>query len=292
MNDAVHFVVRLIGILEDTVFDTELKIFMAKLALVSAVKFEVKLVVLHGKAGELMGAFSIASHDMPLSGYVISFVGDGDVNIDMDDVPHAPIVDVFDTVYDAIQGQPVVQFRCQAGESRSCTLLIAMYMKIEGLPLVDAMCKVKKQHPRVSVNDGFKYQLQIYKEMNCRIDKMYPPYRKFKAWSLMCTRESHGCFSDQFEPDPMHASTRHLRCGQCRRKLVIYDPSNDHRHCSKSYMVPPTQWMQVSELQGKLKCPRCQQKVGAYLWQGRECTCGEFVAPYFSLSASKVDLMD
>jgi dual specificity phosphatase 12 len=44
-----------------------------------------------------------------------------------------------------------------------------------------------------------------------------------------------------------------------------------------------------SELDGKLECPKCNSKVGAYAWQGMRCSCGMWVTPCFSVGKSKVD---
>jgi dual specificity phosphatase 12 len=43
------------------------------------------------------------------------------------------------------------------------------------------------------------------------------------------------------------------------------------------------------ELDGKLECPKCTSKVGAYAWQGMRCSCGKWVTPCFTLGKSKVD---
>jgi len=43
------------------------------------------------------------------------------------------------------------------------------------------------------------------------------------------------------------------------------------------------------ELEGRLECPKCSSKVGAYAWQGLQCSCGKWITPAFSLAKSKVD---
>ena len=43
------------------------------------------------------------------------------------------------------------------------------------------------------------------------------------------------------------------------------------------------------KLDGRLECPKCATKVGAYAWQGMRCSCGMWVTPSFSLAKSKVD---
>jgi dual specificity phosphatase 12 len=59
------------------------------------------------------------------------------------------------------------------------------------------------------------------------------------------------------------------------------------------FFLEPQDWMQStldkSELEGKLECPKCSSKVGAYAWQGMRCSCGIWVTPCFSVGKSKVD---
>ena len=59
------------------------------------------------------------------------------------------------------------------------------------------------------------------------------------------------------------------------------------------FFLEPQDWMQSTidqgELDGKLECPKCSSKVGAYAWQGMRCSCGKWVTPCFSLGKSKID---
>jgi dual specificity phosphatase 12 len=44
-----------------------------------------------------------------------------------------------------------------------------------------------------------------------------------------------------------------------------------------------------ADLDGKLECPKCASKIGAYAWQGLRCSCGRWITPCFSLAKSRVD---
>lgn len=59
------------------------------------------------------------------------------------------------------------------------------------------------------------------------------------------------------------------------------------------FFLEPLDWMQAtidqSNLDGKLECPKCSSKVGAYAWQGLRCSCGRWITPCFSLQKGKVD---
>lgn len=59
------------------------------------------------------------------------------------------------------------------------------------------------------------------------------------------------------------------------------------------FFVEPVAWMrpelEKGQLEGKLQCPRCSCRVGAYHWQGMKCSCGTWVTPAISLQKSRVD---
>jgi len=46
-----------------------------------------------------------------------------------------------------------------------------------------------------------------------------------------------------------------------------------------------------SSTEGKLCCPKCEQKIGAFNWAGCQCGCGAWVTPAFYLQTGKVDVM-
>ncbi|KAL0486796.1 dual specificity protein phosphatase [Acrasis kona] len=51
---------------------------------------------------------------------------------------------------------------CREGRSRSCTLIIAYLMKIEGWSLLKAYKHMEAIHPKLNINNGFKLQLMTY----------------------------------------------------------------------------------------------------------------------------------
>jgi dual specificity phosphatase 12 len=65
-------------------------------------------------------------------------------------------------------------------------------------------------------------------------------------------------------------------------------------NCS-SYFTEPLSWMssqlEDGQLGGRLVCPnkKCGAKIGSFDWAGLQCSCGAWVTPGFSISASKVD---
>ncbi|CAB3373473.1 Hypothetical predicted protein [Cloeon dipterum] len=63
--------------------------------------------------------------------------------------------------------------------------------------------------------------------------------------------------------------------------------------CSATLFVEPLAWMLPTishQPQGKLLCPKCKVKLGAYSWlSGCQCPCGVKQAPAFYLVPSKLD---
>ncbi|KAL2169014.1 hypothetical protein VTG60DRAFT_6587 [Thermothelomyces hinnuleus] len=94
-----------------------------------------------------------------------------------------------------------------------------------------------------------------------------------------------------------------LRCKKCRRVLATGPFIVPHqgrgagaeRSGCPHYFVEALSWMrpilEEGELDGRLTCPnaKCSASIGRYAWQGFKCSCGEWVAPAFSLQTSKVD---
>lgn len=62
--------------------------------------------------------------------------------------------------------------------------------------------------------------------------------------------------------------------------------------CS-SYYLEPVQWMSecISNggVEGKLHCPQCDAKIGAFNWYGMQCSCGNWTSPGFSIQKKQVD---
>ncbi|XP_065364570.1 dual specificity protein phosphatase MPK-4 [Calliphora vicina] len=64
-------------------------------------------------------------------------------------------------------------------------------------------------------------------------------------------------------------------------------------YCQNILFVEPIAWMQhiSNNTQGRLNCPKCEQKLGNYSWiNGCQCPCGEEISPAFYLIPSKVEL--
>lgn len=69
------------------------------------------------------------------------------------------------------------------------------------------------------------------------------------------------------------------------------DQTKEGEECYESLFIEPVEWMRghVETSEGKLACPKCQSKLGSFVWYGEPCPCGAWVAPAFHIQRSKVD---
>jgi len=57
-----------------------------------------------------------------------------------------------------------------------------------------------------------------------------------------------------------------------------------------SYFLDEMPWMgKCDSNSGKLFCPHCQARIGAWYWSGTQCSCGEWCTPAFQISKTRVD---
>lgn len=57
--------------------------------------------------------------------------------------------------------------------------------------------------------------------------------------------------------------------------------------------IEPMEWMgeSVKGVEGKLMCPGCKCKIGAFNWYGMQCSCGSWNSPAFTIPRKVVDEM-
>ena len=113
-----------------------------------------------------------------------------------------------------------------------------------------------------------------------------------------------------------------VRCRRCSRLLALTEHTIPHEHgagarsfgiqkqrkgdargvgpggggwqCT-SLFVEPIAWMgdalHDGAVSGKLACPKCAGRLGAFNWAGEQCGCGCWVTPAFQLHVSRVDVL-
>ncbi|XP_011614611.1 dual specificity protein phosphatase 12 [Takifugu rubripes] len=204
---------------------------------------------------------------------------------------------------------------CQAGRSRSATIVTAYLMKKYQLSFPEAYHRLMVVKKDVAVNRGFEEQLCLYEAMQCQVDTCDPLYKQYRLTKIAekYPNDLHCVLSDIFAVDPAQSNSSDVsyRCRKCRTTLFCSSNilshlvgngslSFGHKKSSNltgdavctSYFIEPVQWMEQAMLgvmDGQLLCPKCRSKLGSFRWYGDQCSCGRWVTPAFQLHRNRVD---
>lgn len=174
---------------------------------------------------------------------------------------------------------------------------------------------VRQTRPVAEPNDGFMSQLEIWWEMGCPADRddaveREPAYQRWLYRREVDDAARVGRAPDwiRFEDEEVPADGDksgagiELRCKKCRRVLangpfIVPHQARDGSDVSgcPHFFIEALSWMrpvlEEGALDGRLTCPnvKCAASIGRYAWQGFKCSCGQWVAPAFSLQKGKVD---
>lgn len=222
--------------------------------------------------------------------------------------------DCFLFIQEAVDGGGAALVHCQAGRSRSATIITAYLMKRYQLGFTEAYHRLKGVKQDVQVNSGFEEQLNLYEAMQCEVDTSSPLYKQYRLTKITEKYpELQHVPKELFAVDPAHSSSSEVsyRCRKCRRTLFRGSsilshavgegaPAFGHKKSSNltrdiqctSYFIEPLQWMEealLGVMDGQLLCPKCSSKLGSFSWCGDQCSCGRWVTPAFQLHRNRVD---
>ncbi|KAL2022182.1 hypothetical protein VTK56DRAFT_6011 [Thermocarpiscus australiensis] len=187
--------------------------------------------------------------------------------------------------------------------------------------VAQALQWVRETRPIAEPNDGFMSQLEMWWDMGCPADsddavEKEPAYQRwlYKREVDDAARVGRAPdwirFEDEETPEDGTKTGRtdsaaagvELRCKKCRRLLASHPfivphqgRGNAERSDCPHFFIEALSWMrpilEQGALDGRLACPnaKCAASIGRYAWQGFKCSCGDWVAPAFSLQKSKVD---
>lgn len=220
-----------------------------------------------------------------------------------------------------------VLVHCQAGASRSATVVAAYVMRRFSMDTLTAMELLKKQRSIVKPNEGFLRQLDLFQVMGWHVDEKHQEFRRY-ILSKVAVQSKSG-FKNAI-PASVYRSESALqpsvekvyRCKKCRQTLFHTSALMIHgkgqgesafdwrskrqieangdevaeaevENCQASLFIEPIEWMkgQIETVEGKLSCPKCKAKLGSFVWYGQRCPCGAWAAPAFHIQTSKVDAL-
>ncbi|XP_060567203.1 probable dual specificity protein phosphatase DDB_G0281963 [Ruditapes philippinarum] len=234
---------------------------------------------------------------------------------------------MFNFIDEADKQNGKVLIHCLAGMSRSSTIAVGYLMYKSKIPLEVAMHIVKQYRKKIKPNEGFMRQLELFEQIGFSLDSNNAAYKQYKLEVMAQNIQTGGIEvkeSDLAEDVGTNKTENYYRCKKCRRALfksssllphtegqgeAAFDwrskiPANkrpacdtDEKQedtvCSRSLFIEPVQWMAgfVNQLEGKVMCPKCDSKLGSFIWYGERCPCGTWVAPAFHIQSSKVDFI-
>ncbi|XP_061549577.1 dual specificity protein phosphatase 12 isoform X3 [Phycodurus eques] len=222
--------------------------------------------------------------------------------------------DCYRFIQEAVDGGGAALVHCQAGRSRSATIVTAFLMKRYKLGFAEAYHRLKSVKQDVQVNSGFEEQLCLYEALQCEVDTSSPLYKQYRLTKITEKYpELQQVPREVFAADPAQSksSEASYRCRKCRRTLfrsssLLSHPVGEgatafgHKKSTNltegvqctSYFIEPVQWMEqalLGVMDGQLLCPKCQSKLGSFSWCGDQCSCGRWITPSFQLHRNRVD---
>ncbi|CAL5994574.1 Dual_specificity phosphatase [Hexamita inflata] len=90
-------------------------------------------------------------------------------------------------------------------------------------------------------------------------------------------------------------------CKNCSNPLFLDVHVGQHNAVEKKFdskqqcqifIKDKLQWMNFDGQEGQILCPKCQAKLGRYVWHGDTCSCGNLVIPYIAFIPSKINTQE
>lgn len=94
---------------------------------------------------------------------------------------------------------------------------------------------------------------------------------------------------------PKAAVPTYYSCRICSTQLFVVDDITHSKSrkgaCPSIYLNEAPEFLVTNgeEQEGKIYCPKCAARIGAWSWVGIRCSCKEWIAPAFQFVTSKID---
>ncbi|KAG2176268.1 hypothetical protein INT43_005502 [Umbelopsis isabellina] len=180
------------------------------------------------ETNKIQNVISVCPCDDTLTGYnqmVVSILDVAEENI----MKHFPDCNQF--IQSSIDKSQNVLVHCEAGMSRSVTIVAAYLMWKRQISPKEAITIIKQAWPSASPNSGFFSQLELYHEIDYTVDQTRTEYRRYLMANMAEEREMHGYVAEMTlaaDPEFHNSSSYSLRCKKCRRVLVDKDNIIEH----------------------------------------------------------------
>jgi dual specificity phosphatase 12 len=94
-------------------------------------------------------------------------------------------------------------------------------------------------------------------------------------------------FGDDDLQSPQHVPSKHHFSHKKQRGSMV-----QHHECQSIFLQSGRPWMgTMSDVEGKLACPKCDAKVGSWNWSGAQCSCGTWIVPAIQFPRSRIDVI-
>ncbi|KAL1946229.1 hypothetical protein VTO73DRAFT_15356 [Trametes versicolor] len=168
--------------------------------------------------------------------------------INIDDTDSSDILQHFVPAITFIQAEldkdHGVLVHCQAGISRSASIVAAYLMVSQGLDPEGALAAIRQVRPDVQPNEGFMRQLEIFHKASFKVSKHDKETRMFYLERVVrevmngdgeVETEMFAKFPYTPSDTPVPTSRRRIRCKMCRHELATREHMLDH-----GQLGPPT----------------------------------------------------
>jgi dual specificity phosphatase 12 len=207
----------------------------------------------------------------------------------------------FQFIDKAIEQGHQVLIHCRAGISRSATIATMYLMRKYSLTREQALERLinKRRHWLVMPNDGFLRQLDLFHQMNYKVDIENESYKEFQRKLFDSTESRTSTNSDNTSFVLLDDQTpKEYKCRTCHSKLFTNNDIQNHEQQSHILCNDKTRiftyfldWIDevfVNPI-GAINCPNCKIILGEYSLQGIRCNCHQWIKPAFIFQSQSIE---
>jgi dual specificity phosphatase 12 len=207
----------------------------------------------------------------------------------------------FQFIDKAIEEGHQVLIHCHAGVSRSSTIAAMYLMRKYSLTRDQALERLinKRRYWIVMPNDGFLRQLDLFYQMNYKVDyenELYKEFQREKFDSNQLKTSTNNNNTSILLLD--NENEREYKCQICHWKLFTNNDIQNHEQPSNILCNNKTQiftyyldWIDQIFFNpiGTIYCPNCKVSLGEYSLQGIRCYCHQWIKPAFVFQCQSIE---